>query len=57
MVMEQEHDCPECGGTQTFYRAASTRIHLGVKKKWTCTECGYGFVQIDGIDSSKTTIA
>ena len=57
MATELEHECPICGGVETFYRAASTKLHLGLKKKWKCTECGYGFIEIDGIDSSKTTIA
>jgi rubredoxin len=53
MSLEMEHDCPECGGSQEFYRAASTTVHLGEKTKWRCTECGYGFVLIDGeVDSS-----
>jgi len=53
MSLEIEHECPQCGGTETFYRSASTTLHLGEKTKWRCTECGYGFVKIDGdIDSS-----
>jgi len=44
--MELEHDCPVCGGTKTFYRAASTTVHLGRKVKWHCPDCDYGFVQI-----------
>lgn len=57
MATEQEHECPDCDDEQTFYRAASTKLHLGEKKKWKCTECGYGFIEINGIDSSKTQIA
>lgn len=57
MATELEHECPNCGGMETFYRAASTKLHLGLKTKWKCTECGYSFIEIDGIDSSKTTIA
>jgi predicted RNA-binding Zn-ribbon protein involved in translation (DUF1610 family) len=57
MATELEHECPECGDDRTFYRAASTELHLGEKKKWTCPECGFGFIEINGIDSSKTTIA
>lgn len=53
MSLEMEHECPQCGGVREFYRAASTNIHLGEKTKWRCTECGHGFVLIDGdIDSS-----
>ncbi len=55
MSLEIEHECPQCGGTETFYRSASTTLHLGEKTKWRCTECGYGFVTIDGdIDSTAT---
>ncbi|WP_232702501.1 hypothetical protein [Halobacterium wangiae] len=53
MTRELEHDCPQCGTEQTFYRAAATNLHLGLKTKWYCPECSYGFVRIDGdIDSS-----
>lgn len=55
MSLSLEHDCPECGETREFYRAASTQMHLGTKKKWHCPECEYGFVTIDGIDSSAAT--
>jgi predicted RNA-binding Zn-ribbon protein involved in translation (DUF1610 family) len=55
MARELEHGCPNCEDDQTFYRAASTHLHLGQKTKWYCPECGYGFVRIDGdIDSSAT---
>ena len=52
--MEIEHDCPHCD-SETFYRAGSTRVHLGEKVKWRCNnwDCDYGFVRIDGaVDSS-----
>ena len=50
--MALQRDCPECGGTE-FYRAASTEMHLGEKVKWHCTECEYGFIQIDdAVDSA-----
>ena len=53
MAQELDHDCPQCGTERTFYRTASTTLHLGEKTKWRCTECGYGFVKIDGdIDSA-----
>ena len=53
MAMEIERDCPECGGERSFYRAASTELHLGEKTKWRCTDCDYGVVLIgDDIDSS-----
>ncbi|WP_435197290.1 hypothetical protein [Natronomonas sp. EA1] len=52
MSLEIEHDCPDCGAS-TFYRAASTTMHLGEKVKWHCTECDYGFVKInDAVDTS-----
>lgn len=54
MALELEHRCPQCGADRTFYRAASTYLHLGLKVKWDCPECGFGFVMIDGeIDSSR----
>ncbi|WP_247728642.1 hypothetical protein [Halovivax limisalsi] len=52
MSLELEHECPDCGGEKVFYRAASTEVHLGEKVKWHCPDCAYGFVRIDGIDSS-----
>lgn len=57
MTMELDHECPQCGEEKTFYRAASTTLHLGTKIKWHCPDCDYGFVRIDGdrddpIDSS-----
>jgi rubredoxin len=48
MAMELTRTCPECGTEREFYRAASTHLHLGVKTKWRCPECGYGVVRIDG---------
>lgn len=50
MGMELEDECPNCGEV-TFYRAASTRLHLGTKVKWHCPNCAYGFVEIGEIDS------
>ena len=52
MAMELEHNCPVCGKERTFYRSASTTLHLGEKTKWACPDCFYGFVLVDGIDSS-----
>ena len=52
MSLALDHDCPNCG-PQEFYRAASTRIHLGEKTKWHCPDCDYGFVRINGIDTSR----
>jgi len=53
MTTELEHTCPVCDAERPFYRAAATNIHLGLKTKWYCPECGYGFVRVDGdIDSS-----
>ena len=52
MSLEITHACPTCGSDATFYRAASTTLHLGEKTKWYCTACDYGFVRINGIDSS-----
>jgi rubredoxin len=52
MSLETEHYCPVCGEDRTFWRAASTKLHLGEKVKWRCSECGYGFVRIGDIDTS-----
>ncbi|NUB92587.1 hypothetical protein HTZ84_04080 [Haloterrigena sp. SYSU A558-1] len=56
MAMELDHECPNCGTERTFYRAASTTLHLGEKVKWHCPECDYGFVKIGdngtAVDSS-----
>jgi len=53
MGQEIRHECPQCDAEQTFYRAASTELHLGEKTKWFCTECDYGIVRINGdIDSA-----
>jgi rubredoxin len=53
MASEIERSCPECNAERTFYRAASTELHLGLKTKWRCPDCGYGFVRVDGdVDTS-----
>ena len=46
MALELDHECPACGETKTFYRSASTEMHLGTKVKWHCPDCEYGFVRI-----------
>lgn len=51
MTLSLEEECPECGAIE-FYKAASTRLHLGTKRKWHCPNCDYGFVTINGIDTS-----
>ncbi len=53
MAQELDHYCPSCEEDHTFWRAASTNLHLGEKKKWRCPECNYAFVTINGIDSSE----
>jgi rubredoxin len=52
MSLEMEHSCPECGQARQFWRTASTEVHLGTKTKWRCSECDYGLIRINGIDSS-----
>ncbi|GAA0644919.1 hypothetical protein GCM10009019_03690 [Salarchaeum japonicum] len=52
MARELDHECPECDEEREFYRAAATHLHLGLKTKWYCPECGFGFVRINGIDST-----
>ena len=54
MPSDMEHYCPDCGEDRTFYKSASTEIHLGEKKKWYCEECDYQIVTINGIDSTAT---
>ncbi|RDI72645.1 hypothetical protein DWB78_13450 [Halopelagius longus] len=52
MSLEMEYDCPECDNSQ-FWRTAYTELHLGEKTKWRCSECGYGFINInDGISTA-----
>jgi rubredoxin len=51
MSLETRHYCPECGEERTFWRTASTLVHLGEKTKWQCGECDYGFVRIGDIES------
>ena len=51
MALEKDVDCPACGETRSFYRTAAMTLHLGEKTKWRCPDCGYGFVEIDGIDT------
>ncbi len=51
MVLEKDVDCPACEETLPFYRTASTTLHLGERRKWRCTECGYGYIEINGIDT------
>ena len=54
MTLELRRACPSCDGEETFYRTASTTLHLGTKTKWACAECGYSFVRIDGtVDTSE----
>lgn len=56
MSMDRDEFCPDCGEDRTFYRAASTELHLGEKVKWRCPECDWGFVQIDGaVDTSRAS--
>lgn len=55
MVTEQEHFCPRCGEERSFRKVARTTLHLGKKTKWACPECTYGFVQVDGVDTSTST--
>jgi rubrerythrin len=51
--MERDQDCPVCGESEEFYRAASTTLNLGLKVKWRCGECGYTTVQIaDAVDTA-----
>ncbi|WP_186313337.1 DUF7838 family putative zinc beta-ribbon protein [Halorubrum salsamenti] len=51
MALEKDVDCPSCGEAQSFYRTAAMTLHLGEKTKWRCPECGYGYVEVNGIDT------
>jgi rubredoxin len=48
MPLELEQECPECGETRTFWKSGTTDLHLGTKRKWQCSECGFSFVRIGG---------
>lgn len=55
MAMDMEHYCQECEEYRTFWKVASTTMHLGTKTKWHCAECDHGFVRIDGeVDTGAT---
>lgn len=55
MTREMQHYCPHCDAERTFYKSASTMMHLGRKTKWYCEECDYQLVKFDGdIDSTAT---
>ncbi|MFB6183422.1 MAG: hypothetical protein ABEI96_02605 [Haloarculaceae archaeon] len=55
MSEELDAACPTCGESKPFSRVASTELHLGLKVKWHCPDCDYGFVRIDGeVDTSAT---
>lgn len=55
--MERDHYCPDCDEERTFYRAASTTLHLGTKIKWHCPDCAYGFVEIgEAVDTSTVDV-
>lgn len=50
---ELQHYCPDCGEEQQFWMTARTELKLGRKRKYSCAECDYGFVRIDGtVDTS-----
>lgn len=51
MALERQHHCPRCGEEKTFWRTASTLVHLGEKTKWRCSDCDYSYVMIGDIES------
>lgn len=54
MSLECTHYCPRCETDRQFWKVASMETHLGKKRKWTCPECEYRFVQIgESVDSSQ----
>jgi transposase-like protein len=52
MSLETERTCPSCDEEQRFWRVAATTLHLGQKTKWTCGECDFGFIRINGISTA-----
>lgn len=55
MPLEIERECPSCGEMRGFWKVGTTKLHLGIKRKWTCNECGFGFVRIDdAVDTGVT---
>lgn len=54
MSMNREQDCPACGDAESYYRAASTNLNLGLKIKWRCGECGHTTVQINDVVDTAT---
>jgi hypothetical protein len=53
MAMEIQQYCPSCDEDRTFWRVASTEVHLGEKVKYHCEECDHGFIEINGaVDTS-----
>jgi predicted RNA-binding Zn-ribbon protein involved in translation (DUF1610 family) len=52
MSLETQRTCPSCGEEQTFWRVAATTLHLGKKTKWTCEDCDFGFIRINGISTA-----
>ena len=55
MSLKLERPCPVCGTQPTFYRVASTLLHLGKKVKWRCPVCEYGFVTIGSDIDTRVT--
>ncbi|AEN05770.1 hypothetical protein Halar_2086 [halophilic archaeon DL31] len=52
MSLETERTCPSCGEQRRFWRTAATTLHLGMKTKWTCEDCSFRFIQINGISTA-----
>jgi transposase-like protein len=53
MAMTRKQYCPSCESEQTFTRAATTNLNVGLKIKWRCDVCGRQTVQIgDEIDTA-----
>jgi rubredoxin len=52
MSLEREYECPKCGHTG-FWKTAAMELHLGTKTKWSCNECDYRFIEINGISTAE----
>lgn len=57
MATELDHHCPSCEAERAFYRTAAMNVHLGLKTKWSCPDCEYGFIRIAADDDISTATA
>ncbi|MFW6448072.1 MAG: hypothetical protein ACOC0X_00870 [Halobacteriota archaeon] len=48
MAPRESLHCPECAETTAHRLVASTRLHLGRKRKWRCLDCERQTITVDG---------